>query len=143
MMGEAIQQKGAVLLLPEYKLERQQFEGILQKSVTVLAGIIQNLGLEPIGSEVEINVDLDTIGAFYGSVDMVLKDIHTTINIDYQDIADKALRSRLAEANELMAGCCVIMEVKTGAIKAIVNLSKDSDGFMPRPKSRPSFQTWR
>jgi hypothetical protein len=74
MMGESIQQKGAVLMLPEYKLERQQFEGILQESITVLARIIQYLHLEPIGSEVEINVDLGTIGAFYGSIDMVLKD---------------------------------------------------------------------
>lgn len=73
LMDEAIQQKGAVLLLPEYKLERQQFKAILKESVTVLASIIQNLHLKPMGSEVEVNVDLDTIGAFYGSIDMVLK----------------------------------------------------------------------
>lgn len=73
LMDEAIQQKGAVLLLPEYKLERQQFKAILKESVTVLATIIQNLHLKPIGSEVEVNVNLDTIGAFYGSIDMVLK----------------------------------------------------------------------
>ena len=73
LMDEAIQQKGAVLLLPEYKLERQQFKAILKESITVLATIIQNLHLKPVGSEVEVNVDLDTIGAFYGSIDMVLK----------------------------------------------------------------------
>lgn len=81
MMGEAIQQKGAVLMLPEYKLERQQFEGILQESIAVLARIIQDLHLEPIGSEVEVNVDLDTIGAFYGSIDMVLKDLNGNLVI--------------------------------------------------------------
>lgn len=98
MMGEAIQQKGAILLLPEYKLERQQFEGILQKSVTVLAGIIQNLGLEPIGSEVEINVDLDTIGAFYGSVDMVLKDSNGNLVIfDFKWSESKGFRKKLEE----------------------------------------------
>lgn len=73
LMDEAIQQKGAVLLLPEYKLERQQFKAILKESVTVLTTIILNLHLKPIGSEVEVNVELDTIGAFYGSIDMVLK----------------------------------------------------------------------
>ena len=73
LMDEAIQQKGAVLLLPEYKLERQQFKAILKESVTVLASIIQDFHLKPVGSEVEVNVDLDTIGAFYGSIDMVLK----------------------------------------------------------------------
>ena len=73
LMDEAIQQKGAVLLLPEYKLERQQFKAILKESVTVLASIIQDLHLKPVGSEVEVNVDLDSIGPFYGSIDMVLK----------------------------------------------------------------------
>ena len=73
LMAEAIRQKGAVLLLPEYKLECQQFKTILKESVTVLATIIQNLHLKPVGSEVEVNVDLDTIGAFCGSIDMVLK----------------------------------------------------------------------
>ena len=79
MMGEAIQQKGAVLMLPEYKLERQQFEDILQESISVLAKIIQDLHLEPIGSEIEICVELDTIGAFYGSIDMVLKDLKSGV----------------------------------------------------------------
>ena len=73
LMDEAIRQKGAVLLLPEYKLECQQYKTILKDSVTVLTTIIQNLHLQPVGSEVEVNVCLDTIGAFYGNIDMVLK----------------------------------------------------------------------
>ena len=73
MMDEAIQQKGAVLLLPEYKLERQQFKSVLKESVNVLTTIIQNLHLKPVGPEVEFNVNLDAIGAFNGSIDMVLK----------------------------------------------------------------------
>ena len=73
LLYEAIQQKGAVLLLPEYKLECQQFESILKESITVLTNIMQHLHLKPIGSEVEFNVSLDTIGAFGGSIDMVLK----------------------------------------------------------------------
>lgn len=58
------------------------------------------------------------------------KDIRTTLNIDFQDIADKSLRSRLLENQELKAGCCVIMEVKTGAVKAMVNLSKNDNGLI-------------
>ena len=72
LMDEAIRQKGAVLLLPEYKLELQQFKAILKESISVLTTIIRNLHLKPEGSEVEMNVDLDAIGAFYGSIDMVL-----------------------------------------------------------------------
>ena len=73
LLYEAIQQKGAVLLLPEYKLERKQFESILKESITVLTNIMQHHHLKPVGSEVEFNVSLDTIGAFGGSIDMVLK----------------------------------------------------------------------
>jgi hypothetical protein len=73
-IDEAIQQKGAILLLPEYKLERQQFESILKESIKVLTSIIQDLHLRPIGSEVEIDVTLlPDIGPFNGSIDMVLE----------------------------------------------------------------------
>ena len=81
LIGEAIQEKGAVLLLPEYKLERQQFETILKKSIEVLTNIIRHLGLKPIGSEVEVNVELDGIGQFNGSIDMALEDANEKIVI--------------------------------------------------------------
>lgn len=55
-------------------------------------------------------------------------DVRTTLNIEYQNIADKALR-RILEANEEIAGgCCMIMEVKTGAIRAMVNLRRENSG---------------
>ena len=73
LMDDAIQQKGAVLFLPEYKLECQQFKSILNDSVTVLSDIIQNLHLKPLDSEVEMNVNLKTIGAFKAEVDLVLR----------------------------------------------------------------------
>jgi len=73
LMADAIQQKGAVLLLPEYKLECQQFKSILDDSVSVLADIIQRLQLKPLDSEVEMNVNLDVIGKFKAEVDLVLR----------------------------------------------------------------------
>ena len=54
------------------------------------------------------------------------KDIRTTLNIDFQDIADKALRGQIMEQENLEAGCVIIMDVKTGAIRAMVNLTRDS-----------------
>ena len=73
LIDEAIQQKGAVLLLPEYKLECQQFMSILKDSVSVLTDIIQKLRLKPVDSEVEMNVILKVIGAFKAEVDLVLR----------------------------------------------------------------------
>ena len=52
-------------------------------------------------------------------------DIRTTLNIDYQDIADKALRSHIEDEEDIEGGCVVLMDVKTGAIRAMVNLLRD------------------
>ncbi len=51
-------------------------------------------------------------------------DIRTTLNVDFQDIADKALRRQIADDDGIRAGIAIIMEVETGAIRAMVNLSR-------------------
>lgn len=55
------------------------------------------------------------------------RDIVTTLNVTFQDVAESALRRQLIES-EADSGCVVLMEVKTGAIKAIANLTKNKDG---------------
>ena len=54
------------------------------------------------------------------------QDIRTTIDIDIQDIADRALRRHITDDERIEGGCVVIMDVKTGAIRAMVNLLKNS-----------------
>jgi cell division protein FtsI (penicillin-binding protein 3) len=51
-------------------------------------------------------------------------DLYTTIDINIQDVAQQALLSSLIK-NKAAFGCVILMEVKTGAIKAIANLSKN------------------
>ena len=53
-------------------------------------------------------------------------DVRTTLNIDFQDIADRALRRQIADDPQIRAGIVVLMEAKTGAIRAMVNLSRDT-----------------
>ena len=53
-------------------------------------------------------------------------DVRTTLNIDFQDIADRALRHQIADDPQIRAGIAVLMEVETGAIRAMVNLSRDT-----------------
>lgn len=72
----AISQKGAILLLPEYKMEKQQFIAKLKESALVLVGIISDLGLQPAGCEVEMNINLEKIGSFEAKADMVLQEIN-------------------------------------------------------------------
>lgn len=55
------------------------------------------------------------------------KDIYTTIDINLQDVAEKALMAQLISQNA-QHGCAVLMEVETGHIKAIANISKDKKG---------------
>ena len=54
------------------------------------------------------------------------KDIVTTINVDIQDVAEKALLESL-QTYEGQHGCVIVMEVKTGAIKAIANIGFNED----------------
>ena len=55
-------------------------------------------------------------------------DIITTIDVGMQDIAEKALLDQLKEIGGNV-GVAILMEVKTGEVKAIVNMSKGSDGI--------------
>ncbi|GAA4238158.1 penicillin-binding protein [Postechiella marina] len=54
-------------------------------------------------------------------------DIYTTIDVNIQDIAHHALLKQL-EIYEAEHGCAVVMEVKTGEIRAISNLGRTRSG---------------
>jgi cell division protein FtsI (penicillin-binding protein 3) len=53
-------------------------------------------------------------------------DVYTTIDINIQDVAENALQQCLL-ANQASHGCAILMEVKTGAVKAIANLKRNAD----------------
>lgn len=53
------------------------------------------------------------------------KDILTTIDVNIQDVAEKALLRGLRKYNG-KHGCAVVMDVKTGAIRAIANIGYNS-----------------
>jgi len=55
-------------------------------------------------------------------------DVYTTINVNIQDIAHHALLEQL-EKYKADHGCVVVMETKTGEIRAISNLGRNSDGY--------------
>ena len=54
-------------------------------------------------------------------------DVVTTIDVGMQDLAERALVDELKEINGEM-GVAILMEVKTGDVKAIVNMSRGEDG---------------
>lgn len=57
------------------------------------------------------------------------QDIVTTIDVRIQDIADKALRDQLEEQNADY-GTAIVMEAKTGYLRAVVNLTRQDGQFV-------------
>ncbi len=55
------------------------------------------------------------------------KDLITTIDINIQDVTENALSETLKK-HKAAHGCAVVMEVETGAVKAIANLGRNKDG---------------
>ncbi|MBK8498792.1 MAG: transpeptidase family protein [Flavobacteriales bacterium] len=53
-------------------------------------------------------------------------DVHSTIDVNLQDVADAALEAQLRK-HGAQYGCVVVMEVETGRIKAISNLTRRDD----------------
>ena len=88
-----------------------------------LGGVAGKRLMRRVGNDVWIPVnDLTEIEPHSGN------DIVTTINIDIQEIAHKALL-RALEYHNADNGTAIIMEVKTGAIRAISNLGRTSEGW--------------
>ena len=54
-------------------------------------------------------------------------DVVTTIDVDYQDIVQHALKDQLIRSNA-ESGSAILMEVKTGDVKAIANLARVKEG---------------
>lgn len=61
-------------------------------------------------------------------------DILTTIDLDMQDIAEKALVDSMRSFNA-STGYALVMEVKTGEMKAIVNMYQNPDGTFSENKN--------
>lgn len=54
-------------------------------------------------------------------------DIISTIDVNMQDMAQRALEKQLLQSNA-DEGCVILMEVKTGEIRAIANFTRDKEG---------------
>ena len=105
-------------------LERQNAQkvGLEQTYDTVLKGTQGSRLVRFIsgGVAVPVNEELD-IKPKNG------KDIVTTLDSRTQEITENALMKMMVQ-NEAVHGCVIVMEVKTGKIKAIANLGRQPDG---------------
>lgn len=102
--------------------ENAQKVGLEQTYDSLLKGVTGRRLVRYIAGGVGVPVeDADEIDPENG------KDIVSTLDTHIQDITEEALMKMMA-GNEAQNGCAIVMEVKTGKIKAIANLGRRSDG---------------
>lgn len=56
------------------------------------------------------------------------KDVRTTLDIELQDISERALKKAIENQPDIEGGCVIVLDVKTGAIRAMANLTVEEDG---------------
>ena len=80
-----------------------------------------------------------------GTMDIVVEkpqhgyNVYSTINIDMQDMLDEELRSVCVEANAIWA-TAIIMETRTGAIKALSNIERLDDNTYGEARNRAGLR---
>lgn len=73
-------------------------------------------------------------GQVIQDVDCIVKaqngmDIHTTLAVRLQTVSDSLLRCVMESNNHIESGCFLLMDVRTGALRAMVNLSRTEKGI--------------
>ncbi len=101
--------------------ENAQKIGLEKTYDTLLKGSTGRRLVRYIAGGVSIPVDDEQIEPENG------KDIVTTLDVFIQEVTENALMKMMV-ANEAEHGCAIVMETKTGKIKAIANLGKRQDG---------------
>jgi cell division protein FtsI (penicillin-binding protein 3) len=102
----------------EYKV----YVGLEGRFSKELEGVGGSRLMRRMGAGAWMPVDLDSQVEPQNGLDIV-----TTIDIELQDMAESALRRELI-ADSADHGCIIVMEVKTGHIKAITNLGRTKRG---------------
>jgi len=134
--------RGGFIVIPKSKRERP-FGQLARRTIGYVRDDVQPVGIEGYYNDVlkgkagkqlmeRINsktyspvTDLTLVAPEKG------QDIITTLDIDLQDVVHDALLSRL-KYHEADHGSAVLMDVETGAIKAISNLGKVNDTYLEK-----------
>ncbi len=131
--------KGGLIVEQTYNRQRP-FKLLAQRTIGYVRGKdILPVGLEGsfntvLGGEPGQRLMLRVPGDMYIPVNDLAEieprpgdDLVTTIDINIQDAAENALLKALKE-HDADHGCAIVMEVKTGAIRAIANLGRTPEG---------------
>jgi len=133
--------KGGLIVIPQWERElpykslarriigyekgeadNKVYVGLEGKFTKELEGVGGSRMMRRVGGSSWMPVDIESQVEPQNGLDIV-----TTIDIELQDMAEAALRRELI-ADSADHGCLVVMEVKTGYIKAMVNLGRTKKG---------------
>ncbi|TAK42995.1 MAG: peptidoglycan glycosyltransferase, partial [Saprospiraceae bacterium] len=130
--------KGGLIIQQKYKRERP-FRMLANRTIGYVSGDTISVGLEGYFNDVlqgeEGTQLMYKVGdGFWIPLENLSKieprpgnDIQTTIDVNLQDIAETALAKAMLR-HQAEYGTAILMEVKTGAIRAMANLSWTNDG---------------
>ncbi len=130
--------KGGLIYIQQNKRQRP-FQVLAARTIGYEREGVSPVGLEGAYSEVLSGVDgKRMMQKISGGVWMPVgdeneiepedgRDIYTSIDVNLQDVAESALLKQL-QKHKADHGCVVLMEVKSGAIKAIANLKRTKEG---------------
>ena len=130
--------KGGLIYIQQNKRQRP-FQILAARTIGYEREGVSPVGLEGAYSEVLSGVDgKRMMQKISGGVWMPVgdeneiepedgRDIYTTLDVNLQDVAESALLKQL-QKHKADHGCVVLMEVQSGAIKAIANLKRNENG---------------
>lgn len=99
---DCIREKGAVMYLDENRLERNSFRAALRPAVDTLLRFIEDNALKVVDMEHSIDTTFPVIGAFTGSIDLLLSDADDNlIIVDMKWNEGKTYNRRLEKGNIL------------------------------------------
>jgi cell division protein FtsI (penicillin-binding protein 3) len=130
--------RGGMIVMPKYRRERP-FGLLAHRTIGYVREGIKPVGLEGYfndvlsgeeGRQLMMRVEEDVWKPIEDLAKIEPKsglDVRTTIDVDIQDITEEALYMAV-DQHEADHGVAIVMEVETGAIKAIANLGRTRNG---------------
>ena len=132
--------RGGLIIEPRY-VRKYPFGSMARRTVGYMNGDSLKIGLEKSYDQIlSGHPGHETIryGRYEGEDIQKIKkylpaengmNIQTTLSMNVSSIADSILRTTIQTHNDVEAGCFVLMNVKTGAIHVMTNLTKTEDGI--------------
>lgn len=131
------------VFLEERTIRKKPYYGLMRRTIGYINENHKGAGIEASYDDILAGADgrlvvRKRVGGGYRPVDNDMKisaqdgkDVFTTVDIHLQDLVHEAL-SRGILANEAEYGTAILLDVKTGAIKAIANIDNTADGLQER-----------